>query len=238
VTYAVALACFEFFYAALRNSLVSRDGDPKEGTFALIQEWPLWVLAHALFLWVSLDLITLWDLTPDLCVSALVYVIAGLILRFRQNPNWKLAATLGIVLGASYWAKAVMFPLASVFMAVALLCTSDVGIALKRGLVMAAAFAVVAGPLVVGLSMQRHRLTFGDSGRIAYAALVSPGGDLHDWQGEPSLGIKAVHPTRKLPPKSRPCMSLPSLSGVPIHPSSIRLTGKREELHASTLGPR
>ena len=198
VIFVAALACFEFFYSALRDSMVSRNRESEEDTFLLIQEWPLWVLAHALFLWVSLDLVTLWDITPDLCVSALVYVLAGLILRFRQNSSWKLAATLGVVFGVSYWAKAVMFPLAFVFMAIALLCTPDLRIAVKRGLVMATVFAALAGPLIGALSMQKHRLTFGDSGRISYAALVSPGGVLHDWQGEPALGIKAVHPVRKL----------------------------------------
>jgi hypothetical protein len=200
--YAAALGCFEYFYAALRDSLVlrnaSRDQSEEQSTFALIGEWPLWVLAHALFLWVSLDLITLWDVTPDMCVSALVYVIAGLILRFRQDSSWRRAAALGVVLGVSYWAKAVMFPLAFVFMAIALLRAPNVKTAVKRGLVMAAIFAAVAGPLVAALSIQKHRLTFGDSGPLAYANLVSPGGASHDWQGEPALGIKAVHPVRKL----------------------------------------
>jgi hypothetical protein len=196
VIYAATLGCFEYLYAALRDSLISTDGEGD--TFALIGEWPLWMLAHALFLWVSLDLITLWNIGPDLCVSAFVYVIAGLILRFRQDSSWKLATALGVILGVSYWAKAVMFPLAFVFMGTALLCAPNVRTAVKRGLVTAAIFAAVAGPLVGTLSMQKHRLTFGDSGRLAYASLVSPGGQLHDWQGESALGIKAAHPVRKI----------------------------------------
>jgi len=71
-------------------------------------------------------------------------------------------------------------------------------LAVKGGLVMALSFAVVAGPLVAELSRQKHRLTFGDSGRINYAMFVSPGGATRNWQGEPQFGITAVHPTRKL----------------------------------------
>jgi len=195
--YVVALGCFEFFYAALRDSLVF-DADLDNSTFAIIRGWPFWFLAHALFLWVSLDLITLWDISPDLCLSAFVYAVAGLILRFRQDSSWKLAAALGLVLGLSYWAKAVMFPLSFVFMGIALLCARDVRTAVKRGLIMAVIFFAVAGPLVTAISMQKHRLTFGDSGRHAYAEYVSPGGVTHDWQGDTALGIKAVHPTRKI----------------------------------------
>jgi len=198
VIYVAALGCFEFFYAALRNSLVSRNSNSGEATFSLVQGFPFWLLAHALFLWVSLDLITLWDISPDLCVSAFVYAIAGLILRFRHDSSWKLAAILGLVLGVSYWAKAVMFPLAFMFMAIALLCSRDVWTAVKRGLVMAMIFFAVAAPLIAGLSRQKHRLTFGDSGRLAYAELVSPGGTLYSWQGEPAWGVKAVHPPRQI----------------------------------------
>jgi hypothetical protein len=105
---------------------------------------------------------------------------------------------LGAVLGASYWAKAVMFPLAFAFMAIALFSASNIQVAVRHGLMMATIFAVVAGPLVAALSIQKHRFTFGDSGRINYAMYVSPGGVTRNWQGEPALGIKAVHPTRKL----------------------------------------
>ncbi len=146
----------------------------------------------------SLDLITIWGVCPDLLVSVFVYVIAGLLLRFRDDPSWLLALALGIVLGASYWAKAAMFPLALAFMAIALLSTGSLKLAAKRGLVMAFFFAILAGPLVGALSRQKNRLTFGDSGRINYAMFVSPGGMTRNWQGEPQFGIAAAHPTRKL----------------------------------------
>ena len=91
-----------------------------------------------------------------------------------------------------------MFPLAFAFMAIALCSTRSLKLAAKGGLVMVLFFAVLAGPLVAALSQQKHRLTFGDSGRINYAMFVSPGGAPRNWQGEPQFGITAVHPTRKL----------------------------------------
>src|SRR2546421_4528438 len=82
--YVAALACFEFFYDALRKSVLAA---PCSDDLFHLPEWTLWWLAHGLFLWVSLDLITIWGVCPDLCVSAFVYAIAGLLLRFRDDPT-------------------------------------------------------------------------------------------------------------------------------------------------------
>jgi len=190
-----ALGCFEFFYSALRDLLVSTD--LQDDTIPVVGEWPFFILAHVLFLWISLDLISVWDVSPDLLVSGFVYSIAGMILRFHQNPSWKLAAALGALLGAAYWAKAVLFPLGFAFMACALMTTSSIRTAVKRGLVMATVFSAVAGPWVAALSLQKHRFTFGDTGRLAYAILVSPGGATRNWQGDPASG-KPAHPTRQV----------------------------------------
>ncbi|HUA16648.1 MAG TPA: hypothetical protein VMG31_15240 [Verrucomicrobiae bacterium] len=196
--FALALFCFEFFYAGLRKSR-SSDAAPSADTSVLIQEPALWILAHMLFLWVSLDLISLWDVGADLLVSAFVYLVAGLILRFSSDSTWRLSGVLGLVLGASYFAKAPMFPLAFVFIGIGMIAgVSSTKAALKRGVISGISFLIIAGPLVAMLSLQKHRLTFGDSGRINYAMLVSPGGMTRNWQGEPAWGIRAVHPTRKL----------------------------------------
>jgi hypothetical protein len=195
--FGAALAGFEFFYGELRRAQAINHSTPSDD-LSPIPEWALWALAHALFLWVSLDLITLWGVSPDLCVSAFIYVIAGLILRFRSDPDWKLAAVLGAVLGGAYWAKAVMFPLAFAFMAIALFSRTSLKGAFRNSLIMATGFAAIAGPLVAAISLQKHRLTFGDSGRINYAMFVSPGGMTRNWQGDPDFGIQAPHPTRKL----------------------------------------
>lgn len=193
----VAFLCFEYFYRSLRAANADRaEANPD---LLPVPEWALWILAHGLFLWVSVDLITMAAVSPDLCVSAFVYLIAGLLLRFRSQPGWKLAALLGLALGGAYWAKAVMFPLALSFMAIALVSTRKSRTAVRAGFAMLACFAMVAGPLVATLSLQKQRLTFGDSGAKNYAMFVSPGGMSRNWQGEPELGIVAKHPTRKLP---------------------------------------
>jgi hypothetical protein len=196
--FVLALGCFEFFYVALKKSLVPDISAPGTVTFVLISERSLWALAHMLFLWVSLDLISVWDVGADLLVSAFVYVIAGLILSLGPDSDWKVPAELGVVLGVSYFAKAVMFPLAFMFILISMLRARNVGTAVHRGVISGLAFLIVAAPLVIGLSLQKHRFTFGDSGRINYAMFVSPGGATRNWQGESQLGITAAHPTRRL----------------------------------------
>ena len=194
--YVAALACFEFFYSELIPALASKPA-PTDDSHEL-PDWALWSVAHALFLWVSLDLITVRGVSPDLCVSVFVYAIAGLLLRFRRRPSAVNAFALGIALGASYYAKAVMFPLSFAFMVIALLSVKNRWTAVKCAVPLLLGFAIVAAPLVGALSLQKHRLTFGDTGRINYAMFVAPGGATRNWQGEPQFGITAVHPTRKI----------------------------------------
>lgn len=69
--------------------------------------------------------------------------------------------------------------------------TRGVGLALT-------AFVVTASPLFFALSLQKHRPTFGDSGRLNYAWFIAPQTFHRNWQGkEPDSGTP-VHPTRQV----------------------------------------
>jgi hypothetical protein len=50
----------------------------------------------------------------------------------------------------------------------------------------------------MALSKTKGRLTFGDSGRLNYAGMVSPNSPPKHWQGEPAGSGVPKHPTRKL----------------------------------------
>jgi len=64
--------------------------------------------------------------------------------------------------------------------------------------VAAVVFACLSLPLILLLSKQKGRFTFGDSGRVNYAWAVSPRSPTRNWQGrEPGSG-NPVHPTRQL----------------------------------------
>jgi 4-amino-4-deoxy-L-arabinose transferase-like glycosyltransferase len=194
IIYLAALLCFEFFLLSLteeRNSELGHNGEHTAG----LSEQSLFALGYALFLWSSLELITIWGLTPDLCVAALVYLIAGLLLRIRRRSSPRLCVILGIVLGLAYLTKAVMFPLGFAFILTGLLAVPR-GKKLGYLLSVTLCFLAVSAPWLVALSRAKGRFTFGDSGRLNYSALVSPGGRLLNWQGQPPGSGVPVHTTR------------------------------------------
>lgn len=224
--YLVTLACFEFFFRQLLSYYQAKTKD--DALNFRIPEWAWIVSGYTLFIWSSLIWITLFLVTPDMCVAALVYLAAGIILRIhtrsgswlRVCPAESSARTafsggvlqpetrldnslsfvaLGVVLGLGYLAKAVMFPLALIFLAVGLFSAGDFRRALPRLLVALLVFSIIVAPLAIALSTAKGRPTFGDSGKLNYAWLISgvrpyP---VH-WQGEqPESGVPE-HPTRKI----------------------------------------
>lgn len=127
-------------------------------------------------------------------VTAFVYLAAGMLLRLRQEAGLRSFAAFGLTLGLGYWAKAIMFPISLVFLALSILKAPH----WKKNLCSVVAFAVVAAPLLIALSVPRGRFTFGDSGKLNYSAMVSPGGGVINWQGDPSASGVPKHPTRKI----------------------------------------
>src|SRR5438445_9282667 len=172
--YLAALGCFEFF---LRNFIRSRrhsdENARKQGNVTL-REWRWWMLGYALFIFASLQLITLRLITPDMCVAAFVYLASALILQIQTGAGTlRTVMFLGIVLGLAYLAKAVMFPLALVFIAVAGCCAHNVRQGVRYAAMAVFGFLLIASPFITILSRSKHRVTFGDSGSIAYEVYVN-----------------------------------------------------------------
>ena len=172
--YLAALGCFEFF---LRNFIRSRrhsaESARKQGNVTL-PEWGWWILGYALFIFASLQLITLCLITPDMCVAAFVYLLSALILQIQAGTGTpRTVMFLGILLGLAYLAKAVMFPLALVFIAVAACCARNVRQDVRCAAIAGFGFLLIASLFITILSRSKHRVTFGDSGSIAYEVYVN-----------------------------------------------------------------
>jgi hypothetical protein len=194
--YLLTLCCFEFF---LRSALKSIQPDRERGKNDGIPlpEWALLVLGYSIFLWSTLDLISVSAVSPDLLTAGMVYLIAGLLVRVRTGAPQSELALLGLVLGISYWSKAVMFPLGLTYLALVWFALPrERGRLFKIGIV-GLFFALVSAPLILGLTYKEGRVTFGDSGWLNYATLVSPGGRVRNWQGEPPESGVPLHPTRQ-----------------------------------------
>ena len=174
-----ALAAFEYFWNGLQCSEL---GVPNR---------ILWVLGYSLFLWLTLANLPL--VNPDLCVAIMVYLIAGLMLRIRNSAGARYFVQLGIALAFGYFAKAMLFPMAFVFLMVLLMARVP-----WKGVALAAAiFFAIAAPQIFLLSRAKRHLTFSESGLLT---LVWSNYDVptRNWQGQPAGNGTPTHPTRQI----------------------------------------
>jgi hypothetical protein len=196
--YVGAMGCFHLYLCNLLRYHRSRAAPPSGAGYVTLPDWAWLTLGYSLFVWSSLDLITLLVVTPDLCVAAGVYLAASLMLRIAAgSTRWSLFLLLGAVLGWGYLAKAAMFPLAFVFLGVSLCSVGHLRAAVPRVLAALIVFGLIASPFILALSQRTGRLTFGDSGKLNYAWMVQGVPQVH-WQGDPPGHGTPTHPTRKL----------------------------------------
>jgi hypothetical protein len=84
-TYLVCIASFEFFWTALlqfRDASAERRG--LSGT--VIPAAQMWVLGYSLFLWMTIGGLILL-INPDVCVTAIALLAAGLLIRIGNVPD-------------------------------------------------------------------------------------------------------------------------------------------------------
>ena len=191
----IIILLFAFFsFRLLLNSLLDTINLHKDVEWRSPPEWALCLLGYSLFLWSSLTMIGVATIGPDLLVTAFIYLAASILLRLRRENSPLSFVVFGLTLGVGYWAKAIMFPIGLVFLTVSIFRIRR----WKQGLFGMLAFALAAAPLLLMLSLPRGRFTFGDSGKLNYSSLVSPGGRAINWQGDPVASGVPKHPTRKL----------------------------------------
>ena len=194
-----ALASFEFFLRGLMALSAGRSSLPA---------WLLQTIGYLVFAWIALDLITLAVTSPDMFLAGFVFLVAGILLRMGAGPaGWGTYLTFGVALGLGYYAKAPLFPLSFVFLALGAIAGWKARVPLRRPLLAVLAFAIVVSPLVALLSIDKHRLTFGDSGKLNYAWYVD-GATYRHWQGDPLGAHSEVAPKWTAGPVS---------SGTPLH---------------------
>jgi hypothetical protein len=188
------MAAFEFFWTGL---LYQSDYSLSRGKSSPLTPRALWILGYSLFIWMTIGNV-ISVINPDLCVTAIVLLIAGMMIRLRAMPNdaWFWRIGFGLVLGLGYLAKAVMFPAGFLFVLASLTKWRRWRSWLRVGVVVLV-FLSVAAPQIVLLSQVKSRLTFSDAGKLAYAWYTY---DLpiRNWQGDEPDSGKPLHPTRKL----------------------------------------
>lgn len=146
----------------------------------------------------SVSLIRVYWPTPDMLVSAIVYLSAWLMLRHRRALwPYRVAAAVGGVLALGYWTKTAFFVTGLIFLATWVWSLKGSKL-LRGGVVALAAFALVSAPLLVAISAKTHHVTIGETGKLNYSWNVNENTKFLHWQGEVPASGRPLHPTRKL----------------------------------------
>lgn len=201
VIYVGALFCFRFFLHAVLRSLREslQEGHTTDPAHSVpLPHNILMVLGYSLFLWCSLVLIDLGRVTPDLLVAGLVFLMAGYLVKLSSRPSFSGFAGFGALAGIAYLAKTIMFPVGVGFLVILLFSGEITKRRIVGFLISATVFLAVCSPFIFALSKSKGRLTYGDTGLLAYASCVSPGAPQIHWQGEPAGSGTPVHPTRRV----------------------------------------
>jgi hypothetical protein len=183
VIFVIGLITFSVF---IRELLARSSSEPWRRIWLIL-------LGYSLFLWSSVAQVTLSIVTPDLLVSASVWLIAFLVLK-ASDDRPIFSAALGVACAIAFLVKSVMFPIGLVFLIAGLPRRHM----LRAALVSLLAFACVAGPWIGSLSKQKGRFTFGDTGKLAYGLFVDDIAYYAHWHGEPAGSGTPVHPTRRV----------------------------------------
>lgn len=169
-----ALVSFHFYLTQLLSFRRSQSDIISKKKAAFLPEEVLLVLNCLLFLWSTLSLTSVESVTPDICVSAFVYLISGLLLKIRLDQrNLLHFATLGILLALGYLSKSPLFILSFIFLAGSVSSLKDPKKAALQSTIALICFFLIAAPFITALTKSKNRLTFGDAGRINYFWFVN-----------------------------------------------------------------
>src|SRR5688572_4214282 len=195
--YVGTLFCFAFFLRELiryNRLTVAKYGGDEDDALPLAA----WLaLGYALFVSSALSMVSVKSVNPDLMVTGFVYLTTGLLLRiYMGSMKWITFVLFGMVLGANYLAKAAMFPLAFIFLALAILAMGSLRQAFPRILISFCVFGAIAAPFIAAISQAKGRPTVGDSAKYNYAYWVNGKAANVHWRDEPPGVLR--HPTRKI----------------------------------------
>jgi 4-amino-4-deoxy-L-arabinose transferase-like glycosyltransferase len=166
-----ALASFEFLLHQVISVLRRENGRGDADSAASLPVWIWQLLGYSLFAWSTFGM--LWAprmVTPDLCVAIFVYLDSGLVLSLRaSSKRSRTCLLLGLTLGLGYLAKAILFPMAFVFMVVAFFVISDWRKAVVTLTMAFLLFCAVAAPLFIAMSKRVGRPSYSEAGNLNYA---------------------------------------------------------------------
>ena len=187
---------FQFFWGTVLQLYKRLTVAQEQERCAILSDRAFWVLGYTIFLFMHLDLVTAG--TPDMLLSTCVYLAASFTLQFRlRRPALRTSCLMGLALGLGYLTKAIMLPLAGLFLVAATFGRVQWRRTALYTTVSLLIFAAVASPYVFALSKKLGHFTTGESGSLNYAFHVNAI-PFTNWQGGPSRLGAPLHPTREV----------------------------------------
>ena len=196
--YLGSFAGFQFFLGQLSAFQRRRRTGLRRNTAIIDFTRPVELLcAYSVFLWSALILIGTALATPDMLLAGIVFLIAGVSLKLRNDgPRRLLFAAVGILLGMAYLTKAVMFPIGLIIALTCALRTGAPRVVLGRTILTMAVFFAISSPQILAVSRLTGHLSYGEAGTLAYARLVNQVPQW--WIGEPPGSGHPTHPVQKI----------------------------------------
>jgi len=131
-------------------------------------------ICYLMFLVAALVWIRVRLMNPDMLIFAIVLVCMSIIMWITRNPDrWLRYLFLGITAGLGYLAKSFFFIFSFVLLALSWFVSLSLMRALPRVVVGILAAAVVALPLVCGLSSLKGSFSYGEGGRFVYTLFIA-----------------------------------------------------------------
>ena len=197
--FVATLIAFEYFLSGVIQ--LRRQVPCSEFGRIPLTDWTWWVLGYLFFIAISLFIVAVTNVTPDVCVEAIILLASGLVVRIAAGRDGVGAyAALGATLGVGFLIKSPMFPMGLVYLGVAWLASPRFRSAHWRVAMALGIFLLISAPYILAISRAAGHLTIGENGRITYASLAMGINDFSYWQGQfPGAGTPR-HPeaTRKL----------------------------------------
>ena len=195
--YLFVLASFDFL---LRATVANRTGSNEFDAGARrLPTWAVLAVGYSVFVWSNLAVLRIGTVSPDALMAGFLYLAVALLLRIWERPesSWRFVL-LGAVLGLGYLAKAPVFPLGFVILAIAWILAGEWRKATPRVLAGLLAFLAVSAPWIGVLSRSMGRLTFGDSARFNYILYLDGAGPNGYFQNVGAASGHFKHPVRQI----------------------------------------
>ena len=198
IIFLIAFFCFDFFLQQLIQYHKQKELNFSKSGLSILPEWAWLVLGYTLFIWSSMNLITISSVTPDMCVSAIVYLITGIMLKIQKGTTNRFTfILLGALLGLGYLAKAIMLPLAFIYLALSIFLIKNLRTAIIRILLTSLVFLLISSPFILAISKIKGSLTFSECPILNYAWNLNESTYECCKTYEPICG-KLIHPARTI----------------------------------------